>query len=172
MYDLAECEIDEPLFWNEFRSVVESPSIEFVCKSLYQRVDIHEDGSCSGCCDAWLKKKLCNVMSDDGDEVYNSIWAKIMKLSCLLHTYNFCDWDNCPYLRKYKNLRPIEDMEIDYGGNPNFITYDSLTDAPKAVPQMATSSPSAWATYKDISDNYKQQYAVAEFLMLKLGIKS
>lgn len=66
----------------------------------------------------------------------------------------------------------ITDMEIDYGGNPNVITYDSLTDAPKAVPQMATSSPSAWATYKDISDNYKQQYAVAEFLMLKLGIKS
>ena len=66
----------------------------------------------------------------------------------------------------------ITDMEIDYGGNPNVITYDSLTDAPKAVPQMATSSPSAWDTYKDMSDNYKQQYAVAEFLMLKLGIKS
>ena len=63
-------------------------------------------------------------------------------------------------------------MEIDYGGNPNIITYGSLTDAPKTVPLMATSSPSAWETLKDKSDNYKQQYDVAEFLMLKLGIKS
>lgn len=66
----------------------------------------------------------------------------------------------------------ITDMEIDYDGNPNVITYDSLTDAPKTVPQLAASSPSAWGTYKEINDNYKQQYAVAEFLMLKLGIKS
>ena len=63
-------------------------------------------------------------------------------------------------------------MEIDYDGNPNIITYDSLTDAPKTVPQLAAGSPSAWGTYKEINDNYKQQYAVAEFLMLKLGIKS
>lgn len=66
----------------------------------------------------------------------------------------------------------ITDMEIDYAGNPNVITYDSLAAAPNDVPQMATSSPSAWDTYKEISDNYKQQYAVADFLMTKLGIKS
>ena len=127
MYDLAESEIEEPLFWDEFRSVVESPSIAFVCKSLYQRVDIHEDGSCSGCCDAWLSKKLCNVMADDGSEVYNSIWAKIMKLSCLLHTYNFCNWDNCPYLRNHKNIRPIEDAEIDYGA------FDCVPSTPERL---------------------------------------
>ena len=63
-------------------------------------------------------------------------------------------------------------MEIEYGGNPNDITYDSLTDAPKTVPLMATSSPSSSDTYKDMSDNYKQQFAVAEYLMIKLGIKS
>jgi len=79
----------------------------------------------------------------------------------------------CHYPIKMTSFKTkITDMEIDYGGNPNVITYDSLSDAPKTVPQMATSSPSAWDTYKDMSDNYKQQYAVAEFLMLKLGIKS
>jgi hypothetical protein len=79
----------------------------------------------------------------------------------------------CHYPKQMTSFKTkITDMEIDYGGNPHVITYDSLTDAPKSVPQMATSSPSAWVTYKDISDNYKQQFAVAEFLMLKLGIKS
>ena len=66
----------------------------------------------------------------------------------------------------------ITDMEIVYSGNPNVISYDSLSAASKDVPLMATCTPSAWDTLKDKSDNYKQQYAVAEFLMLKLGIKS
>jgi hypothetical protein len=79
----------------------------------------------------------------------------------------------CQYPKQMTSFKTkITDMEIDYGGNPNVITYDSLTDAPKTVPLMATSSPSAWDTYKEISDNYKQQYVVAEYLMTKLGIKS
>jgi hypothetical protein len=79
----------------------------------------------------------------------------------------------CQYPKQMNSFKTkITDMEIDYNGNPNIITYDSLVAVPKDVPQLATSSPSAWDTYKDISNNYKQQYAVAEFLMLKLGIKS
>lgn len=79
----------------------------------------------------------------------------------------------CQYPKQMTSFKTkITDMEIDYDGNPNIITYDSLTDAPKTVPQLAAGSPSAWGTYKEINDNYKQQYAVAEFLMLKLGIKS
>ena len=79
----------------------------------------------------------------------------------------------CQYPKQMNSFKTkITDMEIDYGGNPNVITYDSLAAAPKDVPLMATCSPSAWGTYKEINDNYKQQYAVAEFLMLKLGIKS
>ena len=66
----------------------------------------------------------------------------------------------------------ITDMEIDYGGNQNVITYDSLSAASKEVPLMATCTPSTWETLKDKSDNYKQQYVVAEFLMIKMGIKS
>lgn len=79
----------------------------------------------------------------------------------------------CHYPKQMTSFKTkITDMEIDYGGNPNVITYASLTEAPKEVSLMATSSPSSWNTYKDMSDNYKQQYVVAEYLMLKLGIKS
>ena len=79
----------------------------------------------------------------------------------------------CQYPKQQSSFKTkITDMEIDYGGNPNVITYDSLTAASKSVPLMATCSPSTWETLKDKSDNYKQQYVVAEYLMLKLGIKS
>lgn len=79
----------------------------------------------------------------------------------------------CQYPKQMNSFKTkISDMGIDYGGNPNVITYDSLAAAPKEVPLMATCTPATWDTLKDKSDNYKQQYAVAEFLMLKLGIKS
>lgn len=79
----------------------------------------------------------------------------------------------CQYPKQMNSFKTkITDMEIDYGGNPNVITYDSVVAASKEVPQMATSSPSAWDTYKEISENYKQQYVVADYLMSKLGIKS
>ena len=79
----------------------------------------------------------------------------------------------CNYPKQMTSFKTkITDMEIDYAGNPNVISYDSLSAASKEVPLMATCSPATWDTLKDKSDNYKQQYAVAEFLMLKLGIKS
>ena len=79
----------------------------------------------------------------------------------------------CNYPKQMTSFKTkMTDMDIDYGGNPNVISYDSLSAASKEVPLMATCTPSNWETLKDKSDNYKQQYAVAEFLMLKLGIKS
>ena len=51
------------------------------------------------------------------------------------------------------------------------ISYDSLSAAPKDVPQMSC-SPDAWDTLKNKSENYMNQYAVAEYLMVRLGIKS
>ena len=78
----------------------------------------------------------------------------------------------CNYPSKMTSfITKMNDLKLDYADNSTMITYDSLSAAPKDVPQMAC-SPSAWEALKDISDNYKQQYVVAEFLMLKLGIKS
>ena len=51
------------------------------------------------------------------------------------------------------------------------ISYDSLSAAPKDVPQMSC-SPDAWDALKNKSENYMNQYAVAEYLMVRLGIKS
>ena len=66
----------------------------------------------------------------------------------------------------------MKELKVDEVDGKRDYSYDSLSAAPKEVPQMATCSPSAWNAFKDISENYKQQYDVAEFLMQKLGIKS
>ncbi len=66
----------------------------------------------------------------------------------------------------------MKELKVDEVDGKRDYSYDSLSAAPKEVPQMATCSPSAWNAFKDINENYKQQYDVAEFLMHKLGIKS
>ena len=66
----------------------------------------------------------------------------------------------------------MKELEVIINDTKQELSYESLSKASKDVPQMAKCSPSAWNVFKDINDNYKQQYVVADFLMLRLGIKS
>ena len=66
----------------------------------------------------------------------------------------------------------MEELDVTKVDGKRDFSYESLSAATKEVPSMATCAPATWNTLKDKSDNYKQQYVVAEFLMLKLGIKS
>ena len=66
----------------------------------------------------------------------------------------------------------MKELKVDEVDGKRDYSYDSLSAAPKEVPQIATCSPTAWSAFKDINENYKQQYDVAEFMMQKLGIKS
>ena len=65
----------------------------------------------------------------------------------------------------------MNDLPLDYAENATTMTYDSLSATPKDVPLMNCST-ATWDSLKDKSDNYMQQYVVANFLMLKLGIKT
>ena len=108
---------------------------------------------------------LLRVKDDDGNLLFRNKkqwWAVFRVLS------TFCQYP----MQMNSFMTKVVNMEIDYGGNPNTITYASLAAAVKDVPLMASPKPSTWDTLKDKSDNYRQQYDVAEFLMQKLGIKS
>ena len=79
----------------------------------------------------------------------------------------------CNYPTQMKAfITKMTDLEVSKIDGKRNLTYDSLSKAANDVPQMATCSPENWGTLKDKSDHYKQQYDVAEFLMLQLGIKS
>ena len=65
----------------------------------------------------------------------------------------------------------MKELEVAKVDGERDLSYDSLSKAPNDVPQIATAIPSAWNAYKDLSENYRQQFVVADFLMLRLGIK-
>ena len=79
----------------------------------------------------------------------------------------------CNYPNKMRAFEiKMNELEVAKVDGERDLTYVSLTAASKDVPQMAICTPSAWTAYKDINENYNQQYIVADFMMLKLGIKS
>ncbi|MBQ7237307.1 MAG: hypothetical protein IJS20_00800 [Bacteroidales bacterium] len=67
------------------------------------------------------------------------------------------------FVAKMKDLGFDEKDKLD---------YESTRKTPQEVPQIATCSPSTWDGYKNINDNYRQQWSVADYLMQKLGIKA
>ena len=66
----------------------------------------------------------------------------------------------------------MKELEVAKIDGKRDLSYESLSAAVKEVPLMAICSPTTWNTLKDKSDNYKQQYVVADYLMQKMGIKS
>lgn len=82
--------------------------------------------------------------------------------------YRFC---NYPSQKKAFEAK-MKELEVAKVDGKRDLSYESLSAASKEIPLMVSTSPSVWNTLKDKSDNYKQQYEVAEFLMLKMGIKS
>ena len=78
----------------------------------------------------------------------------------------------CNYPADMKGFEAkMKELEVANTDGRPALSYESLKGASKDVPKLAC-SPSAWSGFESISDNYKQQCVVAEFLMRKLGIKS
>jgi hypothetical protein len=82
--------------------------------------------------------------------------------------YYFCNYPTQMTAFETK-MKELEVAKVD---GKRDLSYESLSAAVKEVPLIATCSPATWNAQKDKSDNYKQQYIVADFLMQKLGIKS
>ncbi len=79
----------------------------------------------------------------------------------------------CNYPSKKSSFElKMKELEVAKVDGKRDLSYDSLSAAVKDVPLLATCSPTTWNTQKDINDNYKQQYVVADFLMRVIGVKS
>ena len=82
--------------------------------------------------------------------------------------YYFCNYPTNMQAFKTK----MGELEVTKVDGKRDLSYDSMSKAADDVPLMKTCSPATWDTLKDKSDNYKQQYVVADFLMQKMGFKS
>ena len=61
------------------------------------------------CCSTWVKYPIGNAISSSPEECWNSVTAKLYRLSMINKTYVFCKHDACPYIGS--DLMPKE-LEI------------------------------------------------------------
>lgn len=110
-------------------------------------------------------EELLQATDDKGTPIFRNKkqwWAVYRVLS------TFCDYPTKMTAFQEK----MKELGVDVVDGQRDLAYNSLKAPTIEVPQIATCSPSTWHTMKDINENYNQQYVVADFLMLKLGIKS
>ncbi len=109
--------------------------------------------------------ELLDAKTEDGKYLFQNKkqwWAVYRVLQM------FCNYPNQMTAFEAK----MKELEVSKVDGKRDLSYDSLSAAPKDVPYMATCSLDTWNTLKNKSDNYKQQYEVAVFLMKKMGFKS
>jgi len=106
--------------------------IDSVCKNLDHAVRISKTGNMSICCMAY-EGIYGNLFTEDFYEIWNSLKAKVCRLSLMNHSFSFCATDRCPFLSGSDYLEngkydkkydfPYEDFprsvapEVDYSCN-------------------------------------------------------
>lgn len=90
-----------------------SPPTKIICQRLENIGYLNFDGSFSGCCPAWLPA-YGNVHDDDLDAIYNSVRARIIRLSALNGSYCLCNLSACEFA-KYGEQPVIKPLQTpDY----------------------------------------------------------
>ncbi len=110
-------------------------------------------------------QELIDAKTADGKNLFQNKkqWWAVYKV-----LQKFCNYPS----QMTAFVAKMKELEVSKVDDKRDLSYESLSAAGRDVPLIATCSPATWNTFKDKTDNYKQQYIVAEFLMQKMGIKS
>lgn len=80
------------------KTVFDVPRAYPICKYPFNRIVIYNDGNVMCCCEG-MKTSYGNILQNSGEEIWNSVKARIIRLSIINMTYSFCCKDMCPFLQ-------------------------------------------------------------------------
>ena len=98
----AEQKLSEMLKKTIYANPIQAPA----CIRPFQRMEVSYGGNCFCCCPAWVDNKFGNINTDTCDNIWNSMAAKIFRLSIVNKTFCFCNWEACNYI----DNNPEEDL--------------------------------------------------------------
>lgn len=85
-----------------------------ICMNRDQTIRIHRNGNVCMCCLSAEMNILGNIYEQSFRDVWNSVRARIGRLSIVNHTYTFCDHFRCPFLRGAENCLGSKDYNCAY----------------------------------------------------------
>lgn len=80
------------------KTVFDVPHMYPLCKYPFNRVVVYNDGNVMCCCEG-MKTSFGNIIQNNGEEIWNSVRARIIRLSIINMTYSFCCKEMCPFLQ-------------------------------------------------------------------------
>lgn len=109
---------DFPEGWNKMlpsemmRKTVYAPSKDIpICMRPFEYVQIGAGGNFFCCCPAWLELPLGSLNTDNMDQIWYGITAKLFRLSMINRTFCFCRQNECAFLKKHCNKKNTEQIE-------------------------------------------------------------
>ncbi len=76
------------------------------CQNPFTRLEIHENGDCYFCCEAWLPKPIGNVLESPLEDIWNGQVAQEIRESIFDNSFRFCNAEYCEHL--VKNTLPMQ----------------------------------------------------------------
>ncbi len=76
------------------------------CQNPFTRLEIHENGDCYFCCEAWLPKPIGNVLESPIEEIWNGKIAQEIRESIFDNSFRFCNAEYCEHL--VRNTLPMQ----------------------------------------------------------------
>lgn len=83
--------------------VIYSKPIHVKCSNLENTCNIDSNGDMWGCCPAWIKVPFGNIFEQNTCNIYDSEFARIIKLSSLNGSFCLCNLSECKYVSSKKN---------------------------------------------------------------------
>lgn len=121
MIKLEKMKPSELLRETMFAKCVNQPG----CRQPFYYSYISRTGEVYGCCPGWPKLSFGNLRTQKCEEVWNSVYAKIFRLSLVNRTYCFCNTKSCGKL--------FPDSEISKDQNSRY-AYDKTSTPMQVVP--------------------------------------
>jgi len=105
---LTRCKVSSYLERTMKAPAVEQPD----CSEPFVQMQTNSNGRLFGCCPGWPEYEFGSFKTEDPDSVWNSIYAKVFRLSIINRTFVFCKKTNCPKLKQQDVI--LEDQTERY----------------------------------------------------------
>ncbi|MCX7748469.1 MAG: radical SAM protein [Clostridia bacterium] len=111
-----------------YQIITDTQKVKYFCNRPFENMNIDHNGDAFLCCSGWLNISIGNLIDNKLMDVWNSMYARILRLSVLNGTYTFCNTDYCP-LKAYKSKEHLSVCSKNIIKNK----IVNLTNGPKSL---------------------------------------
>lgn len=119
------------LFVSEFikNTFYDENYYEFMCESMFRVFEVEATGDISNCCTTLIRNRSGNLLYEEYDEIWKSIFHKIQCLSLNNRTFSFCIPYTCPALINRDRQQITDELakKLVYKEIPNSPEYLHLS---------------------------------------------